>query len=71
MRGKDASNRCKATAINQPVQQKNKRAAQHECQGKDSNGDNDIGGDDCADNNDNDNYGDSGSQHQEINHVLS
>jgi hypothetical protein len=38
---KDASNRGKATGNNQPVQQKDERVAQHECQCNNSTGDND------------------------------
>jgi hypothetical protein len=52
MLGKDASNRGEATGNNQPAQQKDERAAQRERQCNDSNGYDDIGNDDCADNND-------------------
>ncbi len=55
MHSKDASNRGKATGNNQPARQKDKRAAQHERQSNNSNGYDDIGDDDHADNNDNKN----------------
>jgi hypothetical protein len=70
MGGEDASDRGKATGNNQPAQQKDTRAVQHERQRNDSNGDNDNGNNDHADNNDNDNYAGSGGQHREIHHVL-
>ena len=70
MHGKDASGRGKATGNNQPVQIKDERVAQHECQHNNSNGDSAIADDDHTDNNDKDNYIGSGGQHQEIHHVL-
>ncbi len=63
MRGKDASDRDKAKDSNQPAWQKDKRAAQHECQRNNSNGDNNNGKGDSGDNKDNDNYIGSGGQH--------
>jgi hypothetical protein len=52
MRGKDASNRGKATGKTQLARRKDKRAAQHECQRNHSIGYDDIGNNDRADNND-------------------
>jgi hypothetical protein len=62
-RGKDASNRGKATGNNQPVQQKDKRVAQQERQCNDSNGDDYNRDGDSGNNNNNNNYVGSGSQH--------
>jgi hypothetical protein len=65
---RDAQQRChqqmQGTGNNQPMQQKNKRAGQHECQCNDSNGDNNNCNSDGGNNNNNeDNYVSSDGQH--------